>query len=90
MVSSDTRGSHLKNALMKGGEKMAVMREVDNLESEGRCYLLLYKGKPVAEIQLECGKTLDKIEAFQVVKKILQEQKPEFNVKCGRVSFKEI
>lgn len=69
---------------------MAVMREVDNLKSEGKCYLLLYKGKPVAEIQLECGKTLDKIEAFQVVKKILQEQKPEFNVKCGLVSFKEI
>lgn len=69
---------------------MRTMKQVENLNSDGKCYQVLYKGRPVADIQLEQGDFLTRAEAYEVVEEILCKQRPSMMIEYALVSYIEM
>lgn len=69
---------------------MRTMELVENLKHDGKCYQILYKGRPVADIQLEQGHILTKAKAYEVVEEILCKQRPGMMIKYELVSYIEM
>jgi len=69
---------------------MRTMKLVENLNRDGKCYQVLYKGRPVADIQLEQGDVLTRAKAYEVVEEILGKQRPGMMIKYELVSYIEM
>lgn len=69
---------------------MRTMKLVENLKHDGKCYQVLYKGRPVADIQLEQGNVLTRAKAYEVVEEILCKQRPGMMIEYALVSYIEM
>ncbi len=69
---------------------MRTMKQVENLNHDGKCYQVLYKGRPVADIQLEQGDVLTRAKAYEVAEEILCKQRPSMMIEYALVSYIEM